>query len=142
MERIDRPVPRRLPARGRSSTSRVEEALQQSCGSGVPKLTLWWKSVDPAELVPFYAKMGEDGVKRYWEKKNTVSIDGRPTHIYRRLSPCLAQCREQKTPSRGRGAAHDLIHNSLGAAPCRDPRIERASKPWHRLLDLTCEELA
>lgn len=56
------------------------ESTQQSCGTGVPKFELAGDR-GPAELLPFYEKMGEDGVKRYWEKKNQVSIDGKPTHI-------------------------------------------------------------
>jgi hypothetical protein len=57
------------------------ESVQQSCGSGVPKFDLV-EDRGPGELLPFYAKMGEDGVKRYWQRKNTVSIDGKPTHIF------------------------------------------------------------
>ena len=57
------------------------ESAQQSCGSGVPKFELV-EDRGPGELVPFYEKMGEDGVRRYWEKKNVVSIDGKPTHIF------------------------------------------------------------
>ena len=57
------------------------DGVQQSCGSGVPKFDLV-EDRGPQELLPFYEKMGEDGVKRYWEKKNTVSIDGKPTHIF------------------------------------------------------------
>ncbi|MGI9433824.1 MAG: pyridoxamine 5'-phosphate oxidase family protein [Geminicoccaceae bacterium] len=56
------------------------ELVQQSCGTGVPRFEL----VDdrgPTELLPFYDKMGEDGVKAYWAKKNQTSIDGKPTHI-------------------------------------------------------------
>ncbi len=59
---------------------RVESALQ-SCGSGVPRFELV-EERGPAELVPFYEKMGEDGVRRYWEKKNVLSIDGKPTRIF------------------------------------------------------------
>ena len=59
---------------------RVESA-QQSCGSGIPKFSLV-EERGPEELVPFYEKMGEDGVKRFWEKKNQVSIDGKPTRIF------------------------------------------------------------
>lgn len=59
---------------------RVESAAQ-SCGSGVPKFELV-EDRGPEELLQFYEKMGEDGVKRYWEKKNQVSIDGKPTRIF------------------------------------------------------------
>ena len=40
------------------------------------------KSRGETELVPFYDEMGADGVEAYWRKKNTVSIDGRPTGIF------------------------------------------------------------
>ncbi len=53
---------------------------QQSCGTGVPRYELV-EERGPSELLPFYDKMGEDGVERYWEKKNQTSIDGKPTHI-------------------------------------------------------------
>jgi hypothetical protein len=33
------------------------------------------------ELLPFYEAMGDAGVRDYWRRKNTVSIDGKPTHI-------------------------------------------------------------
>jgi hypothetical protein len=35
----------------------------------------------PEELLPFYEQMGEDGVKQYWQRKNSFDIDGRPTGI-------------------------------------------------------------
>ena len=59
---------------------RVESAAQP-CGSGLPKFELV-ENRGPAALLPFYEKMGDEGVKRYWEKKNQVSIDGKPTRIF------------------------------------------------------------
>ncbi len=56
------------------------EFVQQSCGTGVPRYDLV-EERGPGELLPFYDKMGEDGVKRYWAKKNQTSIDGKPTYI-------------------------------------------------------------
>ncbi len=56
------------------------DLAQQSCGTGVPRYELV-EERGPGELLPFYDKMGEDGVERYWEKKNQTSIDGKPTHI-------------------------------------------------------------
>lgn len=56
------------------------EYVQQSCGTGVPRYELA-EERGPGELLPFYDKMGEDGVKRYWERKNQTSIDGKPTYI-------------------------------------------------------------
>jgi hypothetical protein len=57
------------------------DSVQQSCGSGVPKFDLV-EDRGPRELLPFYEKMGEEGVRRYWEKKNTLSIDGKSTYIF------------------------------------------------------------
>ena len=57
------------------------EFTQASCGSGVPFYTFEGQRGE-SELVPFYERMGEDGVARYWEKKNQASIDGKPTHIF------------------------------------------------------------
>ena len=34
------------------------------------------------ELEPFYADMGEEGVKDFWRRKNTESIDGFDTGIF------------------------------------------------------------
>ena len=56
------------------------ESAAPSCGTGVPRYEMV-ENRGPGELLPYYEKMGEDGVKRYWEKKNQVSIDGKPTHI-------------------------------------------------------------
>ena len=57
------------------------ESAATSCGTGIPRYELI-EERGPEELLPFYEKMGEEGVKRFWEKKNKVSIDGKPTHIF------------------------------------------------------------
>ena len=57
------------------------DLVQTSCGSGVPIMD-FQKSRGEEELVPFYAKMGKDGVQKYWSKKNTTSIDGKATGIF------------------------------------------------------------
>ena len=54
--------------------------VQTSCGTGVPIME-FKKSRAEEELVPFYEDMGVEGVKKYWLKKNSVSIDGKPTGI-------------------------------------------------------------
>jgi len=59
---------------------RVESAAQ-SCGTGVPRFDLV-EDQGPVELLPYFDKLGEEGVKRFWQKKNQVSIDGKPTHIF------------------------------------------------------------
>lgn len=54
------------------------ELVQTSCGMAVPYFT----HVADRELLSEWAiKKGDDGVKRYWEEKNQMSIDGIPTHI-------------------------------------------------------------
>lgn len=57
------------------------DLVQTSCGTGVP-LMPFQKSRGEDELLPFYADMGEEGVKQYWSKKNAVSLDGKPTGIF------------------------------------------------------------
>ncbi len=57
------------------------EAVQTSCGSGVPFFDYRGPRGE-TELEPFYAKMGEDGVEAYWARKNQLSIDGKPTGIF------------------------------------------------------------
>ncbi|MEM6906276.1 MAG: pyridoxamine 5'-phosphate oxidase family protein [Pseudomonadota bacterium] len=56
------------------------EMLQTSCGTGVP-LMPFAKSRGEEELLPFFEEMGSDGVRDYWQRKNSASIDGKPTGI-------------------------------------------------------------
>ncbi|WP_317055461.1 pyridoxamine 5'-phosphate oxidase family protein [Roseovarius rhodophyticola] len=56
------------------------ELVQTSCGTGVPIMNFQESRADK-ELVPFYEKMGENGVRDYWRRKNTQTIDGKPTGI-------------------------------------------------------------
>ena len=54
------------------------DLVQTSCGASVPN----YAYVGDRELLnDWAAKKGEDGLKRYWEEKNQVSIDGLPTNI-------------------------------------------------------------
>lgn len=57
------------------------ELIQTSCGTGVPVMEFVKTRAD-TELVPFYDDMGPEGVTKFWTKKNTVSIDGKPTAIF------------------------------------------------------------
>ncbi|MFK7803170.1 MAG: pyridoxamine 5'-phosphate oxidase family protein [Anaerolineae bacterium] len=57
------------------------DAVHASCGTGVPFYDFKGQRGE-SEMVPFYAEMGEDGVQKYWKKKNEFSIDGKPTHIF------------------------------------------------------------
>ncbi len=56
------------------------DLVQTSCGTGVPVMRFEAQR-GPSELLPFYEEMGPDGVRAYWMRKNTVSIDGKPTGI-------------------------------------------------------------
>ncbi len=57
------------------------EMAQSSCGTGVPFMD-FNRSRAEEQLLPFYSKMGEEGVQKYWEKKNTTTIDGKPTGTF------------------------------------------------------------
>ena len=57
------------------------DAIQCSCGSGIPYFE-YQGSRGERELEPFYAEMGDEGVKAYWARKNLTSIDGKPTGIF------------------------------------------------------------
>lgn len=56
------------------------DLVQTSCGTGVPVMEFKRDRVDK-ELVPYFEDMGPEGVAEYWHKKNSVSIDGKPTGI-------------------------------------------------------------
>ncbi len=56
------------------------DLVQTSCGTGVPEMQ-FKRSRGEEELLPFYEKMGADGVEKYWRKKNSISIDGNSTGI-------------------------------------------------------------
>lgn len=56
------------------------DLVQTSCGMSVPL----YDFVDQRqELVNWANKKGDDGIKQYWEEKNQVSLDGKPTNILR-----------------------------------------------------------
>ncbi len=57
------------------------DLVQTSCGTGVP-LIGFKASRAETELVPFYERMGPEGVRDYWRRKNVISIDSRPTGIF------------------------------------------------------------
>ncbi|MCK4739155.1 MAG: pyridoxamine 5'-phosphate oxidase family protein [Deltaproteobacteria bacterium] len=54
-------------------------SVQTSCGYGVP---IYNYEGERPELSKWLEDKGEDGVKEYWKKKNTESIDGIPTKIF------------------------------------------------------------
>jgi hypothetical protein len=54
------------------------DLVQTSCGMGVP---LFDYAGDREQLRDWAVKKGEEGLKKYWEEKNQLSLDGKPTHI-------------------------------------------------------------
>ncbi|MDX2162716.1 MAG: pyridoxamine 5'-phosphate oxidase family protein [bacterium] len=54
------------------------EKVQSSCGFAVP---LYEYQGERDTLIKWAEKQGDDGVERYWQTKNTCSIDGLPTSI-------------------------------------------------------------
>jgi hypothetical protein len=54
------------------------EMVQTSCGFGVP---LYSFVEDRRQLADWAVRKGDEGLRRYWEEKNRVSIDGIPTGI-------------------------------------------------------------
>ena len=68
-----------LPGARQIFTLQVD-LVQTSCGTGEP----WMDGRGqrgPDQLLPFYQRMGPDGVRDYWRRKNTLSLDGQPTGI-------------------------------------------------------------
>ncbi|WP_259988479.1 hypothetical protein [Sulfitobacter sp. S190] len=57
------------------------DLVTTSCGTGVPEMAVV-RSRGETDLEPWYADMGERAVEAFWEKKNTVSLDGQPTGIF------------------------------------------------------------
>lgn len=54
------------------------DLVQTSCGFGVPLLSY---EGDRELMHTWAARRGEDGLQRYWEEKNQLSLDGQPTLI-------------------------------------------------------------
>ncbi|MEM9048257.1 MAG: pyridoxamine 5'-phosphate oxidase family protein [Pseudomonadota bacterium] len=56
------------------------EAVQTSCGSGVPEMSLKAPRAE-TDLIPHFDRMGRDGLTAYWQRKNARTIDGFETGI-------------------------------------------------------------
>lgn len=54
------------------------DMVQTSCGMGVP---FFDHVAERDDLNKWAVRKGEQGIKEYWEMKNQVSIDGKPTNI-------------------------------------------------------------
>jgi len=57
------------------------DRVADSCGTGVPTMTV---EADRGltELEPFFKKMTDAQLHGFWERKNSTSNDGLPTHIF------------------------------------------------------------
>jgi len=59
------------------------ELVQSSCGSAVP----FFDYVEEREqLNQLHTKIGEEAVKKYWQDRNQVSLDGKPTYIMQKIA--------------------------------------------------------
>jgi Pyridoxamine 5'-phosphate oxidase len=67
-------------AGSRQIFSLAVDLVQTSCGTGVPVMQ-FEKQRGVDEMLPFYEDMGPDGVRDYWRRKNSLSLDGKPTGI-------------------------------------------------------------
>lgn len=55
------------------------ELVQTSCGMGVP---LYDFKGQREQLVEWAERKGPEGIAEYWDRKNTLTLDGRPTGIF------------------------------------------------------------
>ncbi len=52
------------------------DLVHSSCGFGVPRMEFLGERDTLDEWIE---KKGEDGIRQYWEEKNMISMDGKPT---------------------------------------------------------------
>lgn len=57
------------------------DLIQTSCGMGVPLMDF---NSQRNGLIDWAKEQGDEGLKKYWEKKNTISLDGNPTNIFKK----------------------------------------------------------
>lgn len=57
------------------------DLVQTSCGMSTP---LFEYVSERNQLKDWAIKKGEEGLKEFWEEKNQISIDGKPTHIMKK----------------------------------------------------------
>ena len=55
------------------------EMVQTSCGMGVPYFDF---AGDRDDLKQWAARKSEDKLRDYWQEKNELSIDGKPTYLF------------------------------------------------------------
>lgn len=56
------------------------DLVTTSCGSSYPFLEVTSERAD-VEFVPYWTDKGEEGCREFWQRRNMMSIDGRPTGI-------------------------------------------------------------
>lgn len=54
------------------------DMVQTSCGFGVPVFEF---KGEREQLVDWAERKGQDGIEQYWQLKNQISLDGKPTKI-------------------------------------------------------------
>ncbi len=54
------------------------DLVQRSCGMGIPFFDF---VADRKDLKEVAEKKGEEGIRKYWEEKNAISLDGKSTNI-------------------------------------------------------------
>jgi len=57
------------------------DLVQTSCGTAVPFMD-FTEQRGASDLVKFWDDMGEEGLEKYWRKKNVESLDGLPTGLF------------------------------------------------------------
>lgn len=57
------------------------DLVTTSCGTGVPEMSMV-RSRGETDLEPYYAEMGPEKVKEFWNRKNLSSLDAKPTGIF------------------------------------------------------------
>ena len=61
------------------------DLVQTSCGTAVPFFDY---AGEREQLTEWANKKGEAGIKKYWQEKNQLSLDGKPTHIvFKNIEP-------------------------------------------------------
>ena len=57
------------------------DLVQSSCGTGVPFMDFVGDR-GAEEMVKHWDDLGEEGVEKYWRRKNVESLDGAPTGLF------------------------------------------------------------
>jgi len=58
------------------------DLVQTSCGMGAP---LFDYVSEREQLNQWAVKKGEEGIRKYWQDKNQLSLDGKPTNVAKNL---------------------------------------------------------